>query len=179
LGIFDGSGMTMSQAGERMNVSNLFSNGMLIFQLVICSIFFLVGFGLLVLAGLFAGSSIMRVLRWQRGSGMVVGHEESRGVSRRAGESAKLTFKPRVQFSAPNGRLVTFISSVGRPEKSPAVGDSVEIRFDPNNPEKADVAGFANQWLGPLFLLISGGCFVGFSLPMLQQLLASAFKTMK
>lgn len=67
--------------------------------------------------------------------------------------------KPIVRFTDRAGRMVEFQSSVRSKPPSNAVGDRVEVLYDPAKPEGAEINGFFSLWLGPLILGGLGAIF--------------------
>jgi hypothetical protein len=81
----------------------------------------------------------------------------------------KGTYRPVVEFTAPNGSKVHITGSGGSNPPAYARGDKVRVLFDPANPEQAKIDSFMEQSFGPLILggmgaifgLVGGG-MVGF-----------------
>lgn len=94
----------------------------------------------------FVLGAVLPVQMWQlshqqerrsaRARGRVVGvtevdrHDES--------TTTHITLHPRVQFAA-GGRQHEFVSAYGNSWSRPAIGSSVEVRYDPHDPANADV----------------------------------------
>lgn len=63
-------------------------------------------------------------------------------------------FYPIVRFTTAEGRSVEFESSSGSSPPSESVGDQVDVLYDPDDPEDAQISGFFHLWLWPL---VAGG----------------------
>jgi hypothetical protein len=72
------------------------------------------------------------------------------------------TYCPIVQFSTETGQQVTYYSSTCNSPPAHQVGDQVEIYYDPENPEKAQIKGFWSQYLVVTILSCIGLPFVLF-----------------
>lgn len=71
------------------------------------------------------------------------------------------TYRPVVQFTTTDGKLVHMTSSTGSSPPSYARGDHVRVLYDRANPERAQIDSFMENWFGPLIL---GGMGLVFSL---------------
>jgi hypothetical protein len=71
-------------------------------------------------------------------------------------ESSKggATYYPVVSYTTRDGKVVTFSSGVSTNPPSYEVGESVEVYYDPQNPNGAEIKGFFSQWF---VVLIFGG----------------------
>jgi Protein of unknown function (DUF3592) len=70
-----------------------------------------------------------------------------------------LVYYPMVRFTTAGGRRVEFTSSSGS-SSPPDVGDRVEVLYDPDDPQDAQLSGFFSLWLWPIVL---GGVGIGFA----------------
>ena len=77
----------------------------------------------------------------------------------RDSDDGSITYKPVVNFTAPDGISVTFESSFSSRPAAYSVGESVEVLFAPGEPSKARIDGFGSLWLGPLIMSILGLAF--------------------
>lgn len=77
----------------------------------------------------------------------------------RSRSSDSTTYKPVVQFYAPNGELIEFMSGTGSNPPSHTVGEKVEVLYLPENPHDAKINSFFSLWLGPLIVGVMGGIF--------------------
>ena len=76
---------------------------------------------------------------------------------------------PVVEFTTPSGEKIRFTSEFGSRPASHAIGQSVAVRYDPADPQKAEVESAMSLWLVPLIMVFMGviaGClsvaFLGF-----------------
>lgn len=65
-------------------------------------------------------------------------------------------FCPVVEFSLPSGERITFTSDFGSRPASYKVGQSVNIRYDPADPQKAEIESGLTTWLAPAILVFMG-----------------------
>jgi hypothetical protein len=59
-------------------------------------------------------------------------------------------FCPAVEFSIPSGEKIRFTSEFGSRPASHPVGQIVAVRYDPADPQNAEVESDMTTWLGPL-----------------------------
>ena len=74
------------------------------------------------------------------------------------------TEAPVVQFQTSNGTEIIFESEVGSNPPSHGVGETVEVFYDPEDPQKAVINSFVHLWLLPTVLAGVGGIFILVSL---------------
>ena len=81
---------------------------------------------------------------------------------------------PVVQFTTSNGQLIQFESSFGTMPASHGVGQTIAVRYDPANPQSAEVDSATNNWFVPgctmamgIFFLALGLVFVVIGILML------------
>jgi len=75
------------------------------------------------------------------------------------------TWKPLVRFKAPSGEIIEFAPSSSSSPPAYEVGETVDVFFDPNDPQDAMLDGFFSLWggaaitggLGLVFLLVAAG----------------------
>lgn len=68
---------------------------------------------------------------------------------------------PTIEFTTISGETVRFESSYGTMPTSHRIGQSIRIKYDPMNPQKAEVESSLAKWLYPGFLLIfAAGAFL-------------------
>lgn len=70
---------------------------------------------------------------------------------------------PVVEFTAPSGENVRFVSEFGSLPASHRVGQSVKVRYDALNTEKAEVDSGASRWLVPAIMIGIGVIFCCFT----------------
>lgn len=107
---------------------------------IISNIFLIVG---LSFFGLLIGDQISEALFRARAleiSGEVVDYVRSDN-----------TFSPKVEFTTPQGKKITFVSGVGSDPPAFSIGEIVGIRYDPNNPHDAEIKSALTNWFFPLF----------------------------
>jgi hypothetical protein len=63
---------------------------------------------------------------------------------------------PIVEFTAPSGEKIRFTSDFGTLPASHKIGQSVNVRYDPLNPQQAEIDSAMNIWLTPLILIFMG-----------------------
>ena len=63
---------------------------------------------------------------------------------------------PVVEFPVPSGEKVRFTSDFGSLPARHKIGQSVNIRYDPVDPQKAELESAMNLWLIPLILVFMG-----------------------
>lgn len=97
-----------------------------------------------------AGIWYARSLQWTRDgistTGIVVELQKTKGG-----------FRPTVEYIDSSGiaHLHTSMSTQNPPIAQ--IGESVTIRYDKNNPERALIDSFVSLWLGPMMFAIAGG----------------------
>jgi hypothetical protein len=116
---------------------------------------------LLISAGMFL-SNILFTLRGKKTSGTVVGYRTSRSA-RGGGGEAEI-----VEFTGPDGNTVQFTEKVYRTRIIQREGHTVNVMYDPNNPQKARINSFWTLYSTPTILLIVGAGLVLFQFPMFQ-----------
>lgn len=63
---------------------------------------------------------------------------------------------PVVEFTATSGEKIRFTSDFGSRPAGHKVGQSVNVRYDPDDPQKAEIDSAMNLWLIPLILVFMG-----------------------
>ena len=127
------------------------------------TLFALVGGAML----LFAGRQFARRRAFVRhsavASGTIVGLTENR-------EREEISYFPKVRFQTASGREVTFESGMGSSPEAGRIGDTVAVRYRPDQPEAAEIDSFMSLWgvallsggLGLVFLFVGLGILAGF-----------------
>jgi hypothetical protein len=59
---------------------------------------------------------------------------------------------PVVEFTVPSGETLRFTSEFGSRPAGHQVGQSVNVRYDPSEPQKAEIESKMTLWLAPLIL---------------------------
>ena len=63
---------------------------------------------------------------------------------------------PVVEFTASSGEKIKFTSEFGSRPAGYKVGQSVNVRYDPVDPQKAEIESAMSLWLTPLILVFMG-----------------------
>jgi Protein of unknown function (DUF3592) len=87
-------------------------------------------------------------------------------LSSETDSEGKVFVHPVVRFTTAEGRTVEFVSASGSSPASHSVGDRVEVLYDPDDPQDAQLSGFFDLWLWPIgfgVLAIGFGAFALFS----------------
>ena len=63
---------------------------------------------------------------------------------------------PVVEFTASYGEKIRFTSEFGSRPAGHKIGQSVNVRYDAVNPQKAEIESTMNRWLVPLILMFMG-----------------------
>ncbi|MDG4862986.1 DUF3592 domain-containing protein [Streptomyces sp. T-3] len=118
------------------------------------------GFGAIVFGSLFlvaavilAGMSVSDLANAERAQGRVVALEwrnDDSGTSRKQHGNDEPAAYPVVEFTSADGIPRTFKSSFGSNPPSYEEGEQVEVLYDADSPEDAQINGFASLWLLPL-----------------------------
>jgi len=74
-----------------------------------------------------------------------------------SGESG--TYAPQVVFTADDGEVYTFVSSVSSSPPTHRAGETVDVLYTPGSPEEAEINHFLSVWFVPLILGFLGACF--------------------
>jgi hypothetical protein len=71
-------------------------------------------------------------------------------------ESPRPAYYPVVEFITSDGQAHRFRGSTGSSSPEFGIGSEVGVRYNPNEPEQAQLIKFSHFWLGPLLLTIGG-----------------------
>jgi Protein of unknown function (DUF3592) len=112
-----------------------------------------IGVVLLAVTAVTAFFTLRFVTGSERADGTVVDLHESYDS-----EEDRTSYYPIVRFETADGRQIRFESDVST---SDDVGDTVEVLYDPDDPEDAKLAGFFNLWGLPLIAGALGAAFAG------------------
>jgi hypothetical protein len=63
---------------------------------------------------------------------------------------------PVVEFTIPSGEKIRFTSEFGSRPASHTVGQNVTVRYDPADPQKAEIESGMSLWLTPLIMVFMG-----------------------
>ena len=108
------------------------------------------GVGLCLGAIGFVGKTAAFLDAAERGRGRVVEVVEERGVRGTAQR------RPVVRFREPGGDSVTFESRFALWPSPFAAGDAVEVAFDPDDPQEAEIHSFWTLWFMPAVMFLFG-----------------------
>jgi Protein of unknown function (DUF3592) len=126
------------------------------------TIFALVGGAMLLVAGGQLARRRAFVRHSAVASGTIVGLTENR-------EREEISYFPKVRFQTASGREVTFESEMGSSSAAGRIGDTVAVRYRPDQPEAAEIDSFMSLWgvallsggLGLVFLFVGLGILAG------------------
>jgi hypothetical protein len=76
-------------------------------------------------------------------------------------DEGSVTYKPVVQYQAPNGELITYTASFSSKPAPYDVGEIVEVMYAPDDPHDILLRGFMSQWFAPTLLGGMGLIFAG------------------
>lgn len=82
---------------------------------------------------------------------------------RKTRSKGRPTYAPKVSFKTAEGVSVEFTSKLSSSSPSYGVGETVNVLYDPIDPQGAEIKGFLSIWLGPMVLLIMGSFMFLFS----------------
>lgn len=71
-------------------------------------------------------------------------------------EGPRPSYYPVVEFQTPDGRTFRFRGSTGSSSPEFSIGARVAVRYDPRQPNRAQLTKFSHFWLGPLLLTVGG-----------------------
>lgn len=77
-------------------------------------------------------------------------------VSRVTASGRSSMYCPVVEFTASSGEKIRFTSEFGTLPASHKIGQSVTVRYDAIEPQKAEIESTMNRWLGPLVYVFMG-----------------------
>jgi hypothetical protein len=123
------------------------------------AIFALSGIGLLAGGLYMARNTALFAGKAETAPGIVVENIWRESTSSR--NSVSGSYYPRVRFRAANGREIEFISSTGTFPAAYRENEGVNVLYDPDDPQHAEIKGFWNLWLGPVIMLGLGVLFTG------------------
>jgi hypothetical protein len=98
----------------------------------------------------------------------------------RMSASGRSTFiAPVVEFTPPGGQPTRFTSDFGSRPAMHRLGQSVDVRYDPSEPQKAEIDSAASTWITPLILVFIGAlaCCLGVVFLALYAMLPASFSS--
>jgi Protein of unknown function (DUF3592) len=118
---------------------------------------------LIISAGMFI-SNILFTLRAEKTTGTVVDYRSKRG------SKGGVTHAEIVEFQA-DGKTIQFVEKAYRSRFIMNTGHTVNVLYDPNQPEKARINSFGTLYLVPIILLFIGIGLVLFNMPMFNGIM--------
>ena len=82
-------------------------------------------------------------------------------VQRRSARSSSPVYAPVFRFTTRDGQVVRVTSSSASSPPAYEVGQTVQLLYDPERPQRAEEITFSSRYLAPLLLLGLGLPFVG------------------
>ncbi len=134
---------------------------------IIYIIFAIIGVGLLLGTGYWINQEREFVSRAQKSKGTVI--ELVKHTS--SGKSRSVTYAPKVRFTLPDGSVHEFVSTMSSSKSSYAVGQPVNVLFDPAKPDTAEIDSMFVIWFGPGILGFLGLVFSGIGIGSLAMIL--------
>jgi hypothetical protein len=120
---------------------------------VVPGLFALMGLGLLVASVFIYLNTRSFINSSARAKGTVIAHAQSRS------SDGGLTYAPVISFRTPDGQTVEFKSQTSSNNPSPALGESVEVLYNPRNPQEAEINSFTSLWILTIILSALGAGF--------------------
>lgn len=118
------------------------------------AIFFIVGSSCL----LYAPVKAVKTLLFIRDAAVATGTVED-FVAKRGSKST--TYAPSVTFNTPDGRLIRFISRISGSQSAYAIGQRLEVYYDPADEGNAEIKSFIPLWMPVIILSALGLAFSG------------------
>jgi hypothetical protein len=88
----------------------------------------------------------------QKAAGVVIGNYWRENRIQGGGETPG-AWAPVVRYEDARGNLITFTSEIGNyPSPDYAIGEEVEVLYDPDDPRHAEIGDFMTLWLIPVVL---------------------------
>jgi hypothetical protein len=127
----------------------------------IAAAFLFVGACLIVFAGWWAQNQLRLTLFGHPAEGVIVDVRWDRGgdMGGYRGGDHKGGYRASARFTTETGRVVTVRGSYLANTPAFTVGEPVRVVYDPDEPERAAIDGFAERWLIPLFFGPIGALF--------------------
>jgi hypothetical protein len=117
--------------------------------------FFAIGVVALVVGVVTLVRTVQFVQRAEHATGTVI------DLSRETDSEGSVTFYPVVRFTTGVGKTIEFKSSSGSSPPSHSEGDTVDVLYDPDDPNDARLSGLFDLWLLPAVALALGVAFLG------------------
>lgn len=65
----------------------------------------------------------------------------------------KYRYRPEIRFKTHAGRTIDFVASISTSPSRYAIGDEVEVLYDPENPKDVQINSFLHLWFATLMLV--------------------------
>lgn len=91
-------------------------------------------------------------------------------IQRKTQDSNDVIYSTQVQFQTTDGIVRTFTSGIKGSSPLYAVGSTVKVIYDPQNPQNAEINAFLTMWFLQTFLIFMGMFFLALSLSGLSKL---------
>jgi len=115
-------------------------------------------------AGVLAGGTYLAYRQYDFLQSAVTAKGRVLEMVSRSRSKGKTSYAPKVSFKTAEGKTVEFTSKLSSSPPSYGVGETVDVLYDPAEPQSAEVKGFLSLWLGPIVLSIMGSFMFFFSL---------------
>lgn len=132
-------------------------------------------FGLVGVAAIVAGGFTVRktqrfLARAKAARGTVM-HLVMRSSTDTEDGTISYAYYPIIRFTAKTGEEIEFEAGTGSNPPMYAMGQPVEILYDPQNPSRAKICSFLDLWMAPMLFFGIGGVFAiaGLGLVILQR----------
>ena len=127
--------------------------------LLVGVLFVLIGLGVLIGGAITAIKQSRQLAGRTAATGKVVGL-----VKRIFNPGSAGVYCPVVEFTIASGEAVRFESDFGTTPASHRVGQSIAVRYDPLEPQKAEVDSASSRWLVAGCMILMGLGFLGMGL---------------
>lgn len=126
------------------------------------NMFTAIGILVVLLGFLFIGLTLilfvrkyLRMKNWTKTTGMVVNVQSSQGMQQSqfdTGSTRSTLYKPTVRFQTTEERIIDYTPMMSSSWSNYAVGENVEIQYDPQQPQKASIGTGSSSYL-PIFIV--------------------------
>jgi CxxC motif-containing protein (DUF1111 family) len=124
---------------------------------IITLILILIGIGCLAAAYFFYHQETAFIANSQTAQGTVLQNVAKNTFSK---TSQSVNYSPKVQFSTADGKNITFISNTSSSPAEFQVGQTVEVLYNPGNPQNAQINSAVDVFLTPIIFAIVGGALI-------------------
>ncbi|NND04019.1 MAG: DUF3592 domain-containing protein [Acidimicrobiia bacterium] len=97
----------------------------------------------IAIGGMFLFFSISRLSNQSTANGVIV------DIDRSTDSDGDTSYRPVIEFRADDGVAYTFTGRIGS-SRRPTIGNSIEVLYDPADPQGATEKTFSNLWLFPI-----------------------------